>query len=53
VACTKYILLSSNDASRIVTNDSKVMLLIVTSLTDDYRGITYNPRGVINTHKQC
>ncbi len=34
--------MSVNDASRIVINDSKVMLQIVASLTDDSRGIVYD-----------
>ncbi len=34
--------MSLNDASRIIINDSTVMLQIVTSLTDDYRVIIYD-----------
>ncbi len=34
--------MSVNDASRIISDDSKVMLQIVVSLTDDSRGIIYN-----------
>ncbi len=34
--------MSVNDACRIVIDDSKVMLQIVASLTDDSRGIIYD-----------
>jgi hypothetical protein len=34
--------MSVNDASRIVIDDCRVMLQILASLTDDYRGIIYN-----------
>ena len=34
--------MSVNDASRIVIDDSRVMLQIVASLTEDSRGIKYN-----------
>ncbi len=34
--------MSVNDASRIITDDSRVMLQIVASLTDDSRGIIYD-----------
>ncbi len=36
VACTINILLTSNDTSRIVNDDSRVMLQIKMSLTDDW-----------------
>jgi hypothetical protein len=36
-----------NDASGIVIDNSRVMLQIVASLTDDSRGIIYNQNGVI------
>jgi hypothetical protein len=36
VACTINILLTSNDISRIVIDDSRVMLQIKMSLTDDW-----------------
>ncbi len=31
-----------NEASRIIIDDSRVMLQIVTSLTDDYTGVIYD-----------
>jgi hypothetical protein len=31
-----------NDTCRIVTDDARVRLQIVASLTDDYRGVIYN-----------
>jgi hypothetical protein len=34
--------MSENDAPRIIIDDSRVMLQIVTSLTDNYRGVIYN-----------
>ena len=34
--------MSENDASRIIIDDSRVMLQIVASLTDDSRGVIYN-----------
>ncbi len=34
--------MSENDASKIIIDDSKVMLQIVTSLTDNSRGIIYD-----------
>jgi len=34
--------MSVNDACRIVTDNSRVMLQIVLSLTEDYRGIIYD-----------
>jgi hypothetical protein len=34
--------MSVNDASRIVIDDSRVMLLIVGSLTDNFRGVIYD-----------
>ncbi len=37
----------SNDASRIVIVDPRVMLLIVASLTDDSRCPSYDPSGII------
>jgi hypothetical protein len=36
-----------NDASGIVSDDSRVMLQIVVSLTDDSRGIIYKQNMVI------
>ncbi len=39
--------MSENDASGIVIDDSRVMLQIVVSLTDDSRGIIYNKNMVI------
>jgi len=34
--------MSVNDASRIITEDKKVTLKIVASLTDDSRGVNYD-----------
>ncbi len=34
--------MNANDVSRIVIDDSRAMLQIVASLTDDYRGIIDN-----------
>jgi hypothetical protein len=34
--------MSVNDTSRIIIDDSRVMLQIVASLTDDSRGVIYN-----------
>jgi hypothetical protein len=34
--------MSENDASRIIIDDSRVMLQIVESLIDDSRGVIYN-----------
>jgi hypothetical protein len=34
--------MSVNDASRIIIDDSKVMLQIVASFTDNSRGVIYN-----------
>ncbi len=34
--------MSENDASRIVIDYSSVAILIVASLTDDFRGVIYN-----------
>ena len=34
--------MSGNDISRIVIDDSRVLLQIVASLTDDSRGVIYN-----------
>ncbi len=39
--------MSVNDTSRIVTDDSRVALQIVTSLTDDSRGVIYDPHMFI------
>ncbi len=39
--------MSVNDASRIVTDDSRVMLQIMVSLTDDYRGVIYHRNVLI------
>jgi hypothetical protein len=36
--------MSVNDACRIIIDDSKVMLHIVASLTDNSRGVIYNGR---------
>jgi len=40
VACTMFII-QSTDPSRFVTDDSRKMLFIVTSLTDESRAIIY------------
>jgi hypothetical protein len=42
-----------NDASRIVIDISGAMLQIVVSLTDNSRGVIYDPRGIIYTHWGC
>jgi hypothetical protein len=39
--------MSINDASRIVIDDSRVVLQIVASHTDDSRGVTYDPHMFI------
>jgi hypothetical protein len=39
--------MSENDASRIIIDSSRVMLQIVASLTDDFRGVIYNPNMFI------
>jgi hypothetical protein len=44
---TINILQSSNDTSRIVNDDTRVMLKIVASLTGNSRGVIYNPSGII------
>ncbi len=41
-ACTLNIIKKSNDASRIVIGDFRVMLQIVASLTENFGGIIYN-----------
>ncbi len=38
-----------NDASRIVIDISGVMLQVVVPLTDNSRGVIYDPRGIIYT----
>jgi hypothetical protein len=50
VACIINSLQFSNGASRILTDNSRVMLQIVVSLIDNFRGVIYNPRGIIYTH---
>jgi hypothetical protein len=50
VACTINILLSSNEAPWIIIDDSREMLQTGASLTDNSRGVIYDPRGVIYTH---
>ncbi len=49
VACIINSLQFWNDASRILTDNSRVMLQIVASLIDNYRGVIYNNRGIIKT----
>jgi hypothetical protein len=39
--------MSANDASRIIIDNSRVMIHIVASLTDDYRGNIYDPNMFI------
>ncbi len=41
-ACTKTTQMSVNDASRIIIDDSRVMLQIVLSLADDSRDVIYD-----------
>jgi hypothetical protein len=50
VACIINSLQLSNDASRILTDNSRVLFLIVALLIDNYRGVIYNPGGIIYTH---
>ncbi len=53
MACILNILRSSNDASRIIIIDFRVMLRIEASLTNNSRGIINNPRYIINIHLWC
>ncbi len=50
VACTINILLSSNDGPTVIIDDCREMLQTGASLTDNSRGVIYDPRGVIYTH---
>ncbi len=45
--CTFNILWSPKDSSRIIIDNSKAKLQILASLTDDFRSVIYNPKGVI------
>jgi hypothetical protein len=43
--------MSENDASRIIIDDSRVMLQIVASLTDDSRGIIFTNMFIVKARE--